>query len=158
MVRASSDVNDDAKNKNRLFIANGAIINCQAGLSGSYGTLSGKSHDCRGHSKRGSRPKTRSGTQASSIGCTSGAMHSFRSNEISGANGFSGQIPGHFPAGSLANFLASNSDGPFNVAAGVQQLRDDTNNHQKIFNVNAMYELCRVKLYAGWRHSQNETG
>ncbi len=88
-----------------------------------------------------------------------GAMYSFGSNyEIGGAGGFSGQVPGHFAAGSLANLLVSYSAGPLNVAAGVQQVRDNSNNRQTVFNVDLMYELRRVKLYAGWLHSQDNTG
>ncbi|RQZ27148.1 porin [Burkholderia sp. Bp9090] len=88
-----------------------------------------------------------------------GAMYSFGSNyEIGGADGFSGQVPGHFTAGSLVSFLASYSDGPLNVATGVQQVRDNSNNRQTVFNVDFMYELRRVKLYAGWLHSQDNTG
>jgi predicted porin len=88
-----------------------------------------------------------------------GAMYSFGSNyEIGGADGFSGQVPGHFTAGSLASLLLSYSDGPLNVAAGVQQVRDNSDNRQTVFNADFMYELRRVKLYAGWLHSQDNTG
>jgi predicted porin len=87
-----------------------------------------------------------------------GAMYSFGSNyEIGGVDGFSGQVSGHLTAGSLANFLASYSDGPLNVAAGVQQIRDNSENRQTVFNVDFMYELSRVRLYAGWLHSQDNT-
>lgn len=88
-----------------------------------------------------------------------GAMYSFGSNyELGGADGFSGQVPGHFAAGSLANLLVSYSDGPLNVAAGVQQVRDNSDNRQTVFNVDFMYERRRIKFYAGWLHSQDNTG
>ena len=88
-----------------------------------------------------------------------GAMYSFGSNyEMGGSDGFSGEVPGHFTAGSLASLLASYSDGPLNVAAGVQQVRDNMENRQTVFNVDFMYALRRVKLYAGWLHSQDNTG
>lgn len=92
-------------------------------------------------------------------GLSIGAMYSFGSNyEMSGAGGFSGQLPGHFAAGSLASLLASYSDGPLNVAAGVQQVRDNSDNAQTVFNVDLMVELQPLKLYAGWLHSQDNTG
>ena len=88
-----------------------------------------------------------------------GAMYSFGSNEeMSGANGFSGQVPGDLAAGSLVSFLASYSDGPLNVAAGVQQVRDNSDNRQTVFNVDFMYELHRLKLYAGLLRSEDNTG
>ncbi|HEM8494636.1 porin [Burkholderia multivorans] len=88
-----------------------------------------------------------------------GAMYSFGSNyEMNGPYGFSGQVPGHFSEGNLAHLLVSYEHGPVHVGAGIQQLRDNSNNRQTVFNLNAMYAFSKVKLYAGWLHSQDNTG
>lgn len=88
-----------------------------------------------------------------------GALYSFGSNyEMTGVDGFSGEIPGYFGEGSLANLLVSYDHGPVHVAGGVQQLRDNADNRQAVFNLNTMYAFSKVKLYAGWLRSQDNTG
>src|SRR5579864_246021 len=68
------------------------------------------------------------------------------------------EFPGHARSSRCRWILKIYGDGPLNVTAGVQQLRDNSDNRQTVFNVDFMYELRRVKLYAGWLHSQDNTG
>jgi predicted porin len=92
-------------------------------------------------------------------GLSVGAMYSFGGNyEISGPAGFSGDVPGHFTAGSLANLLLSYTTGALDVGAGVQQLRDNSNHRQTVFNLDARYSVSDIKIYAGWLYSQDNTG
>jgi predicted porin len=87
------------------------------------------------------------------------AMYSFGTNSTStGANGFSGQIPGHLGAGNMYGFTASYSFGALSIAAGVQQNSDNSNNKQTIYNANAVYAFSTTKIYVGYLHSKDDTG
>jgi len=87
------------------------------------------------------------------------AMYSFGTDSTStGANGFSGQIPGHLGAGNMYGFTASYAFGPLSVAAGVQQNSDNSNHKQTIFNANAVYAFSTAKIYIGYLHSKDDTG
>lgn len=88
-----------------------------------------------------------------------GAIYSTGGNYAwSGANGFSGQIPGHFTAGNLYGLLASYAYGSLSLGAGTQQVRDNSNNRQALYHVDAAYAYGPTKLYAGYMHSQDNTG
>ncbi|CAG9189945.1 Outer membrane porin protein 32 precursor [Paraburkholderia sabiae] len=87
------------------------------------------------------------------------AMYSFGTNSTStGANGFSGQIPGHLGAGNMYGFTASYSFRALSIAAGVQQNSDNSNNKQTIYNANAVYAFSTTKIYVGYLHSKDDTG
>lgn len=76
-----------------------------------------------------------------------GARYSFGGNyEMSGPDGFSGDAPGHFAAGSLANLLLSYTTGPLDVGAGVQQLRDNSSRRQTVFNLDARYSVSNIRF------------
>ena len=88
-----------------------------------------------------------------------GAIYSFGSNyESSGADGFSGGIPGHLGAGSLFGLLASYIAGQVSVAAGIQQSSDNSNNKQTVYNADIVYALSKTKIYVGYLHSRDNTG
>lgn len=88
-----------------------------------------------------------------------GAFYSFGSNvEATGASGFSGQIPGHFGAGSLYALLASYAHGPLNIGGGLQQVSDNANNKQTLFHANLAYAFGATKIYAGYMRSRDDTG
>lgn len=88
-----------------------------------------------------------------------GAVYSFGSNyETNGADGFSGQIPGHLGAGSMYGLLASYVTGWVSVAAGVQQVSDNSNNKQTLYNADIAYASGRAKIYAGYLRSRDNTG
>ncbi|ANB71202.1 porin [Paraburkholderia phytofirmans] len=88
-----------------------------------------------------------------------GAIYSFGSNyESNGADGFSGEVPGHLGAGSMFGFIASYVTGPVSVAAGVQQTSDNSNNKQTVYNADIAYAFSKAKIYLGYLHSQDNTG
>ncbi|SAL54001.1 porin [Caballeronia udeis] len=88
-----------------------------------------------------------------------GAIYSFGNNyEPSGADGFSGQVPGHMGAGNMFGFLASYADGPLSIGAGVQQVSDNSNNKQTLYHADIRYVISQTKLYLGYMHSQDNTG
>jgi predicted porin len=92
-------------------------------------------------------------------GLSIGAMYSFGTNFTStGANGFSGQVPGHMGAGNMYGFTASYTVGPLAVGGGYQQNSDNSSNKQKIWNANIVYTIGSAKLYAGYLHSTDDTG
>jgi predicted porin len=92
-------------------------------------------------------------------GLSIGAMYSFGTNFTStGANGFSGQVPGHMGAGNMYGFTASYTVGPLAVGGGYQQNSDNSSNKQKIWNANIVYTIGAAKLYAGYLHSTDDTG
>ncbi|TCG08330.1 porin [Paraburkholderia steynii] len=87
------------------------------------------------------------------------AMYSFGTNSTStGADGFSGQIPGHLGAGNMYGFTASYAFGSLSVGAGVQQNSDNSNHKQTIYNANAVYAFSTTKIYVGYIHSKDDTG
>ena len=87
------------------------------------------------------------------------AMYSFGTDYAStGAAGFSGNIPGHLGAGNMWGFTASYTAGPVSIMAGAQQNSDNSNNKQTVFNANVVYAFSTAKLYAGYLHSQDNTG
>jgi predicted porin len=88
-----------------------------------------------------------------------GAIYSTGGNyKWSGADGFSGQIPGHFTAGNLYGLLVSYVHGSLSMGAGTQQTRDNSNNRQALYHVDAAYASGSTKFYAGYMHSQDNTG
>jgi predicted porin len=92
-------------------------------------------------------------------GLSVGAMYSFGTNFTStGANGFSGQVPGHMGAGNMYGFTASYTVGPLGVGGGYQQNSDNSSNKQKIWNANIVYTIGQAKLYLGYLHSTDDTG
>lgn len=87
------------------------------------------------------------------------AMYSFGTNyESTGADGFSGNIPGHLGAGNAYGFTASYTAGPISVMAGVQQNSDNSNNKQTVYNANVVYAFSVAKVYVGYLRSQDNTG
>ncbi|BCF91427.1 MULTISPECIES: porin [Paraburkholderia] len=87
------------------------------------------------------------------------AMYSFGTNSTStGADGFSGQVPGHLGAGNMYGFTASYAFGSLSVGAGVQQNSDNSNHKQTIYNANAVYAFSTTKIYVGYIHSKDDTG
>lgn len=88
-----------------------------------------------------------------------GAIYSFGNNyESSGADGFSGQVPGHMGAGNMLGFLTSYAHGPLNIGAGVQQVSDNSNKKQTLYHADIRYVIGQAKLYLGYMHSQDNTG
>ncbi len=92
-------------------------------------------------------------------GLSVATMYSFGTNALAmGADGFSGQIPGHIGAGNMYGFTLSYVLGPFSIAAGVQQNSDNSNRKQTIYNANAVYAFSTAKIYLGYLRSRDNTG
>jgi predicted porin len=88
-----------------------------------------------------------------------GAFYSFGSNyESTGAEGFSGQIPGHLGAGAMYALLASYTKGALSIGTGMQQLSDNSNNKQTLLHANFAYAFGPEKVYAGYMRSRDNTG
>ncbi|MBI0327090.1 porin [Burkholderia plantarii] len=92
-------------------------------------------------------------------GLSIGAMYSFGTDSTStGANGFSGQVPGHVGAGNMYGFTVAYAFGPLNVEGGMQQNSDNSSRKQTVFHAGAVYAFSTVKLYAGYLRSKDDTG
>ncbi|MEK6423620.1 MAG: porin [Burkholderia gladioli] len=92
-------------------------------------------------------------------GLSVGAMYSFGTDTTStGANGFSGQIPGHIGAGNMYGFSLGYAFGPLNLVADMQQNSDNSSHKQTIFHAGAVYAFSTLKLYAGYLRSKDDTG
>lgn len=87
------------------------------------------------------------------------ACIAFGSNfESTGADGFSGQLPGHLGAGTMYALLGSYVNGPIRVGIGMQQVSDNSNNKQTLVHANFAYAVGATKLYAGYMRSRDNTG
>ncbi|WP_179405416.1 porin [Burkholderia guangdongensis] len=92
-------------------------------------------------------------------GLTVSTMYSFGTNyESTGANGFSGQIPGSPGKGNAYGISLSYVTGPLSIAGGFQQNSDNSARKQTIFHANAVYAFGPAKVYAGYLHSKDDTG
>jgi predicted porin len=92
-------------------------------------------------------------------GLTIGAIYSFGTDSTNtGANGFSGQIPGHLGAGNMYGFSLQYVTGPLSVAAGMQQNSDNSNRKQTVYHANIVYAFSTVKVYGGYLRSKDDTG
>ncbi|KVT73463.1 porin [Burkholderia ubonensis] len=92
-------------------------------------------------------------------GLTATAMYSTGTNyESTGPGGFSGQIPGSLGKGNAWGFSLSYVMGPLSIAAGAQQNSNNSARKQTIYHANVVYAFSKVKVYAGYLRSKDDTG
>ncbi|MEC5407451.1 porin [Paraburkholderia sp. MPAMCS5] len=69
-----------------------------------------------------------------------------------------GGVPGSLGASSMYGLTASYAVNGLSIDVGYQQNSDSANNKFRVVNVSAVYSFNSVKTYAGWLHSQDNTG